>query len=637
MKWIIVFTVVVSLVTLQASASSEKKPEKRPTKKASSAKPTKTPKSIIDEFTGLPPDDIDFIKELDRQFNEHGNKIRIKIQQENSTGTKSTKRTIDGDLGYGHYSNQPDRGYHFSKPKFMLYPYAHHNGPVKATHASEETVTELEITPSHSYELKPIEEVYQIYPTGYQQSAREQQYYQQHQQQDTPVIVLKIPGPTKYAQHLQALLQQYLEIRAAQLYKELQEQEFHQQQQAIQLQQQQLIQQQQQYYHHHQSQPQNEHQTQHVQAVKYSQPDPYQPTQEVYVPVYKPRPHAPVHGHYYESSKHRPTQPSYRKPVVVPTHVAYHSSPEPEHQAYQYETYHQHQQSQESPQHQAQVQYQYLQQQQPPSAPEEQHQEYVYQKPVINFVTPVPEHDDHHENYQPPAKYQNFAQYHAHHQPAHQEAEEYLPEPKLVENYPSDKHTRVVYKSQTLKAHLHHTSHEQEEYTQSHAHQQEQSEEPEQQQYIYQAIYSGQTLEDKSFIEPVTPEAINDLHSHASSPVPDVEPQYNEEAVVTITQKPKRVYNYHASTSRAQAGHRMHATRSASNKNDPSSNGGSSSSSNNESNTKESTSSKASNKRDAPYTEEQFKKINKMVHRIKKKSQIISTTSRSAASTKKSQ
>lgn len=93
------FTVLGTLLILQASAASEKKPEKRPTKKASSAKPTKTRKSVVEEFTGLPPEDIDFIKELDRQFNEHGSKIRIKVQRDNSSDTRSAKRNIDGELG----------------------------------------------------------------------------------------------------------------------------------------------------------------------------------------------------------------------------------------------------------------------------------------------------------------------------------------------------------------------------------------------------------------------------------------------------------------------------------------------------------------------------------------------------------
>ncbi|XP_038121231.1 putative mediator of RNA polymerase II transcription subunit 26 isoform X2 [Culex quinquefasciatus] len=629
------FTVLGTLMILQASAASEKKPEKRPTKKASSAKPTKTRKSVVEEFTGLPPEDIDFIKELDRQFNEHGSKIRIKVQRDNSSDTRSAKRNIDGELGYGHYSNQPEGGYHFSKQKYMLYPYAQHNVHLKGMHSTEETVTELEITPSHSYELKPIEEVYQVYPDGhYQHTTHGQQYYHQQQQQhhqqqvqqqeDTPTIVLKIPGPAKYAQHLQALLQQYLEVRAAQLYKELQEQEYQHQQHAIQQQQQQLIHQQQQQQHYHQQQAHHHHhhhqQPQHAHQPKYSQQDTYA-TQEVYVPMYKTHHNTfvPVQGHYYESPKSRPTQPAYRKPA--PTHIAYHSSPAPEHQAYQYETYHP---QQAVPQQQAQVQYQYVHQE-APTAQEEPQQEYVYQKPTVNFVTPTPEQDEHH--YQQSPKYPNFAEYHAQHQSPHQQHEEYLPEPKLVENYPSDKHTRVIYKSQSPKAQLQEATQEQptyavhqptapEEQPEAQPHQQD-----EQQQYIYQAVYPSQMpyLEDKAYVEAVTPEAINDLHSHGSSPEPDVEPRYNTEPIVAITQKPKQqLYNYHAHSPRVNTGHRMHSTRSAS---------GSSSS----------TSKRASSKRDAPYSEDQFKKVNKMVHRMRKKGQNTAAAAAAATTSTQSQ
>nr|XP_019528904.2 transcription factor SPT20 homolog [Aedes albopictus] len=653
MKWIIVLSVLVAVLALQTSAADrEKKPEKRPTKKASSAKPTKSPKSIVEEFTGLPPEDIDFIKELDKQFNEAGgNKLKIKVQRDNSSETRSSKRTIDGELGYGHY-NHHEGGYHFSKQKYMLYPYAQHTGHLKATHSTEETVTELEITPSHSYELKPIEEVYQVYPDGhYQQSSREQQYYDQqqhHQQQsddDVPTIVLKIPGPAKYAQHLQALLQQYLEVRAAQLYKEFQEQEYHHQQQVIAQQQQLLVQQQQHHQHQQQLQAQqhyhhgHQHQVHQAQPTKYSQPDPYQ-TEEVYVPMYNAGhgKFVPVHGHYYESPRNRPTQPSYRKPSPTPTHVAYHSSPEPDHQSYEYETYHQ-PQAIAHQQHQ-QVQYQYVHQQ-PQTAPEQQQEEYVYQKPVVNFVTPTPDHDDHEEHYhhQAPPKYQNFAQYHAQHKPQHQEPEEYLPEPKLVENYPSDKHTRVVYKPQAVKAQLQQTSEEQPEYHTAHHAPQPEEHDHQQQQYIYQAVYPSQTpyLENKAFIEPVTPEAINDLHSHGSSPEPEIESPYNTEPIVAITQKPKAaIYNYHANTPRSNSGHhRMHATRSASGSGSSSSKSASSSRSSSSS----SSDRKSSSKRDAPYTEEQFKKINKMVHRMKKKtlSSTASTTARSETDANKSQ
>lgn len=87
------------LLVSVAVASGEKKLEKRPTKKAHSVKPTKTPKSILEEFTALPPADVDFIKELDRQFKEHGDKIRIKVERSNGTDGKNIKRTIDGELG----------------------------------------------------------------------------------------------------------------------------------------------------------------------------------------------------------------------------------------------------------------------------------------------------------------------------------------------------------------------------------------------------------------------------------------------------------------------------------------------------------------------------------------------------------
>ncbi|XP_062562971.1 putative mediator of RNA polymerase II transcription subunit 26 isoform X2 [Armigeres subalbatus] len=633
-------TVLVSLSALQtAAANKEKKPEKRPTKKASSKKPTKTPKSIVEEFTGLPPEDIDFIKELDKQFNEAGgNKLKIKVQRDNSSDTRSSKRTIDGELGYGHYSNQYGGGYHFSKQKYMLYPYAQHNGHLKATHSTEETVTELEITPSHSYELKPIEEVYQVYPDGhYQQTTRDQQYYgqqqQHHQQQDDdiPTIVLKIPGPAKYAQHLQSLLQQYLEVRAAQLYKEFQEQEYQHQQQVIAQQQQLLVQQQQQHQHYQQQHHGHQHQVYQAHPTKYSQPDPYQ-TEEVYLTGHGK--FLPVNGHYYESPRNRPTQPSYHKPVVTPTHIAYHSSPEPDHQAYEYETYHQHHPVAQQ-QHQ-QIQYQYVHQQ-APTAHEEQQEQYVYQKPAVNFVTPTPDHDDPEEHYhqQIPPKYQNFAQYHAQHKPQQHEPEEYLPEPKLVENYPSDKHTRVIYKGQSLKAQLQQASEDHPEYTAQHQVTEQSEEHDHQQQYVYQAVYPSQTpyLENKAFIEPVTAEAINDLHNHGSSPAPEIESSYNAEQIVAITQKPKSLYNYHANTPRSNSGHRMHATRSAGS-------GGSSKSSSNRSSplsSSSSSSSKASIKRDAPYTEEQFKKVNKMIHRMKKKTHILdTTTARSEANTKNS-
>lgn len=80
---------------------ASKDPEKKiSTKKPSNLKPTKPSKNILEQFRGLPSDDVDFIKQLDKQFEAHGNQLKIKIVQENSTAAnKNGKRNIDGSLG----------------------------------------------------------------------------------------------------------------------------------------------------------------------------------------------------------------------------------------------------------------------------------------------------------------------------------------------------------------------------------------------------------------------------------------------------------------------------------------------------------------------------------------------------------
>lgn len=83
-----------------------------------------------------------------------------------------------------------------------------------------EKATDIEVQQSHGFELK---EDYQ--QPNYQHSASQNYQQEQVYEDPVPVIVLRIPGPQKYAIHLQALLQQYLEIRAAQYIKALEEQE----------------------------------------------------------------------------------------------------------------------------------------------------------------------------------------------------------------------------------------------------------------------------------------------------------------------------------------------------------------------------------------------------------------------------
>lgn len=69
-------------------------------KKASSQKPTKHPKAILDLFREFPADDREFIKQLDKQFQKFGENIKIKVEKENVTNSKNIKRTIDGSLGW---------------------------------------------------------------------------------------------------------------------------------------------------------------------------------------------------------------------------------------------------------------------------------------------------------------------------------------------------------------------------------------------------------------------------------------------------------------------------------------------------------------------------------------------------------
>ncbi|XP_034490335.1 putative uncharacterized protein DDB_G0271606 [Drosophila innubila] len=250
--------------------SSTTKPSKPRVKIATTGKTRTTKAPALDaRFSNLPADDLEFIKELDKQFKLHGNKIKIKVERDNSTNSsgngKNNKRTIDGELGYGY----AHPGYDYTPPKFMFYPYSQHDIPATespdayayspADYEQPETtqphphqqVTSVTIEPSYSYELKPQTSYESQQPAAEQHVHPEQPQIdlpqpqpQQQPQHETsgaggdesagyqePVIVLRIPGPAKYAAHLQTLLQQYLEIRAAQYLHLLQEAEQRKQQQ----------------------------------------------------------------------------------------------------------------------------------------------------------------------------------------------------------------------------------------------------------------------------------------------------------------------------------------------------------------------------------------------------------------------
>lgn len=150
----------------------------------------------------------------------------------------------------------------------MFYPYSQHDIPAtespdiytgyspaeyespRETTQPQQQVTSVTIEPSYSYELKPqtsyesqpspiAEQQHVVHPEQPQIDLPQPQP-QQHEASapaedaggyQEPVIVLRIPGPAKYAAHLQTLLQQYLEIRAAQYLQLLQEAEQRKQQQ----------------------------------------------------------------------------------------------------------------------------------------------------------------------------------------------------------------------------------------------------------------------------------------------------------------------------------------------------------------------------------------------------------------------
>lgn len=87
----------------------------------------------------------------------------------------------------------------------------------------------VQIQPSQAYEIKETDSGYETYSESGHQSNEPTNYgppeAYQHESVQGPVIILRIPGPAKYAAHLQALLQQYLEVRAAQYIKLLHDDE----------------------------------------------------------------------------------------------------------------------------------------------------------------------------------------------------------------------------------------------------------------------------------------------------------------------------------------------------------------------------------------------------------------------------
>lgn len=150
--------------------------------------------------------------------------------------------------GYKQNTNDQHAMYTFSKPKYEFYPYSQHDIPPTNDYQHHQDQlhylrhyptalvnsnsnyynkqgphTSVEIQPSQSYEIKQTNHGYKTVYHGSDGYNSDVDAGDQH----IPVIVLRVPGPAKYASHLQALLQRYIEVRAAQYLQAIQEQEAH--------------------------------------------------------------------------------------------------------------------------------------------------------------------------------------------------------------------------------------------------------------------------------------------------------------------------------------------------------------------------------------------------------------------------
>lgn len=337
---------------------------------------------------------------------------------------------------------------------------------MRYTNAHREVATDIEIQPSHSYEIKPMEETYHNAP-------RTQYIKQMHgyTEDNTPIIVLKIPGPTKYASHLQALLQQYLELRAAQYIRAFEEQEAH--------------------YGGYD----------YGYAPQKSAPYPAQPIQPVYYqPMVQVAPnlYSPVPNHHqqqqHQQYHYAPSNYYYNHPSVAP----YHTHPT-------------------APQQPIEYQPKYVES--TSAAP--------HVAPVKEYYSPDITYANYDDTYQPQA---DEHQYSTHEQPAEEHYDDTSAIPlKTSENYPSDKHTQVIFKEDKIP---------------------------------YNPHYGHYIRKEDQVQVQVTPEP----------------------ALVEITQRP---HNYHAHPEEAASEHQEHSYETA-------------------------------KRQTTPFTEEMFRKYNKLIQRMKK-------------------
>lgn len=414
----------------------------------------------------------------------------------------------------------------------MVYPYSQEDIPPlryqsqqqsrPQSHRHTITKTHVQIQPSQGYEIK--EEPAQYYPVGNQQQYQQQQpqqqyqlpnYHYQQQQPQGPVIVLRIPGPAKYATHLQALLQQYLEIRAAQYIEALQEQEAA-------------------------GQPHN------VQSTVPQQ----EATPEYQAPMYLPNNEASTTSLRNTGPHQYPTSPQPTSFKVTPSHI-----------------FHQQQQQQQLKQLQQQQHQREIEQQQQHIQHQQQSQQ-VYPAPAIYEehqveVSPAPQYQDSEvqvhvqgevEYQQQPEQYAQQQAYESAHQQQHQQIEHQQQEHQQQahqqqehqqqeqqqgyqyevpdhsglqtnENFPSQHHTQVIFRKNQQQQH------------QSHQQQQIQEQQP-------QIVYDQQAQPEQQYYEESAATAAPQYHqqSHFYQPH-EVEFTASSHEAVSIT--PKAPFGFH--------------------------------------------------------------------------------------------
>lgn len=458
-------------------------------------------------------------------------------------------------FSYGYYSNQNDNSYYFSKPRYQVYPYSqndipaispyqhqqHHQHYIQSNPRAQDYSqrqqlhTTVEIQRSHGYEIKPEDTEYK---TIFEENEYAQQGYQNagYANHGSPVIVLRIPGPAKYAHHLQALLQQYLEIRAAQYIQALQEQE---------------------------ARSLSSHHSGHY--------------DEQEVSSYHPQPH---NGHTYPAPVYGPAQYQPQQQLEQQ-----HEQQHEQQQTYSQPEVQQVEEEAASPHDHSHEEHQIAYQQQ-----EEVGHEQQYQTEYENAYQPEQKQTDESEAQPQPYAYE-------HPTPEDAAEQQHL---LTTENFPSSKHTQVIFKSTTQQPHEYHHHHEHEhEHEHEHSHTSatgSDSGDTSAQVQTYSAPLVYHQLEqyygdEQEFLPSSGPHgSYSQVHSHAE--------QSSEQNYVTITQRPHAAhaapYNYHAHPSSDDAEYATPSPLRA-----------------------------RSAKRMAQFSEEQVKKFNALMNRMKKKMTAI--------------